>query len=154
VAVAAAVPLWAATIAGGLADALRGAADTVDAPTVEGRTTPFGVLLSLFACASFLSTGGPAAVATILAENPSGANGPGWAATADVIVSGIALALAVGAPLIAASIVIELATALVSRATAPTQIAAMVAPLRTVGILALFALLLGRTTSVLQRAFP
>jgi flagellar biosynthesis protein FliR len=69
-------------------------------------------------------------------------------------VSGIALALALGAPLIAASIVVELATALVSRATAPTQIAAMVAPLRTVGILALFALVLGRTASVLQRAFP
>jgi type III secretory pathway component EscT len=151
VAVAAAVPLWAATMAGGLADALRGAADTVDAPTVEGRATPFGVLLSLFACASFLSTGGPATVATILARSPADAGGFGWATTADGIVSGIALALAVGAPLIGASIVIELATALVSRATAPTQVAAMVAPLRTVGILALFALLLGRTVGMLQR---
>ena len=153
VAVAAAVPLWAATIAGGLADALRGASDTIDAPTVEGRATPFGVLLSLFACAAFLSTGGPAAVATILAEIPAPASF-GWAATADGIVGGIALALAVGAPLIAASIVIELATALVSRATTPTQIAAMVAPLRTVGILALFALVLGRTASAIERAFP
>ncbi|MGH7437782.1 MAG: flagellar biosynthetic protein FliR, partial [Polyangiaceae bacterium] len=117
--------------------------------------TPLGVLLSLFACATFLSTGGPAAVATLLADaGATRVGGSALAATADVIVSGIALALAVGAPLLAASIVIELAAALVSRATAPTQIAAMVAPVRTVGILALFALVLGRVAGALERAFP
>jgi type III secretory pathway component EscT len=154
VAVAAAVPLWAATIAGGLADALRGASEMVDAPTVEGRAPPLGVLLSLFACATFLSTGGPATVARLLADAGAARDGvSAVGATADVIVSGIALALALGGPLIAASIVIELAAALVSRSTAPTQIAAMIAPVRTVGILALFALLLGRIADALGRAF-
>jgi type III secretory pathway component EscT len=51
-AIAAAVPLWlwAATMAGGVADALRGSQETPGAPTVEGRATPLGVLLSLLAC--------------------------------------------------------------------------------------------------------
>ena len=51
-AIAAAVPLWlwAATMAGGGADALRGSQETPGAPTVEGRATPLGVLLSLLAC--------------------------------------------------------------------------------------------------------
>jgi len=49
VALAAAVPLWAATMAGGVADALRGSQETPAVPTVEGRATPLGVPLSLLA---------------------------------------------------------------------------------------------------------
>ena len=45
IAVAAAVPLWAATMAGGVADALRGAQETPSVPTVEGKATPLGVPL-------------------------------------------------------------------------------------------------------------
>ena len=43
VAIAAAVPLWAATMAGGVADALRGSQETPSVPTVEGKATPLGV---------------------------------------------------------------------------------------------------------------
>ncbi len=49
VAISAAVPLWAATMAGGVADALRGSQDTMSAPTVEGRASPLGIPLSLLA---------------------------------------------------------------------------------------------------------
>src|SRR5258706_596238 len=63
IALAAAIPLWAATMAGGVADALRGAQATVTAPTMEGRASPLGVPLSLLACALFLATGGPARIA-------------------------------------------------------------------------------------------
>src|SRR5689334_8936840 len=55
VALAAAIPLWAATMAGGLVDALRGAADGPGLATVEGRASSFGVLLSLFASVVFLA---------------------------------------------------------------------------------------------------
>ncbi len=152
VAVAAAVPLWAATTAGGLADALRGASHVVEMPTVEERSTPLAVLLSLLACATFLSTGGPAAVAVALARAPEGVHS--LEATAEVLVSGIGLAMAIGSPILAASVVIEVAAALVSRATSPTQVAAMVAPLRTMGILAAFALLLDRIGAAWLRALP
>src|SRR6185369_6755428 len=46
VALSAAVPLWAATMAGGAIDALRGSQDMVAIPTVESRATPLGALFS------------------------------------------------------------------------------------------------------------
>jgi flagellar biosynthetic protein FliR len=150
VAIAAAVPLWAATMTGGVADALRGASDGAEVPTVEDRATPLAVLLSLLACVFFFSTGGAAAVAAALAE--PAAKDSVLAATADVLISGISLSVAIASPVIAASIVVEVAAALISRATSPTQVAAMIAPLRTVGILAVFALLLDRMTAVWLRA--
>ena len=67
VAVAAAVPLWAATMAGGVADALRGSEDTSTMPTVEDRASPLGTLFSLIACILFLGLGGPARVVGLLA---------------------------------------------------------------------------------------
>jgi type III secretion protein T len=151
VAVAAAVPLWAATMAGGLVDALRGSSDAVDMPVVEERTTPFAVLFALLAGAFFLSTGGPATVALALAE-PAVAPGV-LKATADALLSGISMSVALGSPLIAASIVIELAASLVNRATSPTQTEAMIAPLRTIGIVTVFALLLDRMTTTWLKAF-
>src|SRR5271163_1825284 len=63
IAIAAAVPLWAATMAGGIADALRGSQDAPSFPLVDGRTTPLAIPLSLLACAIFLHGGGPARVA-------------------------------------------------------------------------------------------
>ncbi len=66
VAVAAAVPLWAATMAGGVADTVRGSSATVDAPTVEGTPSPSGALLSLLASTLFFATGGPARIAAAL----------------------------------------------------------------------------------------
>ena len=57
VAVAAAIPLWAATMAGGMIDALRGASEQVSAPTVEGRATLLGAPLSILASAIFLAGG-------------------------------------------------------------------------------------------------
>ncbi len=150
-AIAAAVPLWAATMAGGIADALRGTADVIDMPTVEERATPLAVLLSLLACALFLASGGPAAIATALATSPL--EGHGLKATADLLVSGIAMSVAIASPMIGASVVIELAAALVNRATSPTQTAAMIAPLRALGIVALFAVLLDRMATAWLRAF-
>jgi flagellar biosynthesis protein FliR len=149
VAIAAAVPLWAATIAGGVADALRGSQEMVTAPT-EGRATPLGVPLSLLACAIFTSTGGPARVAAALAV-PTSAPSPLLAASSD-IVQGIGLAVALGAPLLAASVVVELTGALVARAASPAQVHALLAPLRALGTLAVMALVLERMAAVLALA--
>jgi len=150
VALSAAVPLWAATMAGGVADALRGAQDQPSAPTVEGRATPMGVPLSLLASSIFLATGGPARVVKALALAPVGPH-PLQAAATD-IVSGIAMAVALGGPLLAAAVVVELGAALVARAASPAQVHALLAPLRAIATLAVMAVVLERIATALARA--
>jgi type III secretory pathway component EscT len=150
VAIAAAVPLWAATMAGGVADALRGSRDTPQVPAVEGTPTPLGALLSLLASAIFLGTGGPARVVAALALRPVGAH-PLMAVSED-LVSGIALAVALGGPLLAAAVVIEIAAALVARAASPAQVHALLAPLRALGTLAVLAIVLERLATALGTA--
>jgi type III secretory pathway component EscT len=150
VAIAATVPLWASTMAGGVADALRGAQETTSLPTVEGRVTPLGGLMSLLAAAIFLTTGGPARVAIALALHPVGPH-PVLAA-ADDLVGGITLAVALGGPILAAAIVVEIAAALVARATSPAQVHALLAPMRALGALAVLAVVLDRLALALARA--
>ncbi len=150
IALAAAIPLWAATMAGGLVDALRGASDMTSAPTVEGRATPLGVPLSLLACAIFLGTGGPSRVVGALATREVGAH-PVLAAAND-LVGGIGLAIALGGPLLAAAVVIEIAAALVARAASPAQIHALLAPLRALGVLGVMAIVLERLAAAMTIA--
>jgi type III secretory pathway component EscT len=150
VAIAAAVPLWAATMAGGVADALRGSQETPSVPTVEGRATPLGIPMSLLACAIFLTTGGPARVAIALAIHPTDKHPLLGAATN--IVDGIGLAVALGGPLLAASVVVEIGAALIARAASPAQVHALLAPLRALGTLAVMALVLERVFVVMARA--
>jgi len=149
IAVAAAVPLWAATMAGGVADALRGSQEAPRAPTVEGAATPLGVPLSLLACAIFLATGGPARVVAALALHPVGTHP--LLAAADDIVGGISLAVALGGPLLAAAVVIEIAAALVARAASPAQVHALLAPLRALGTLSVLAIVLERLATALAK---
>jgi len=150
VAIAAAVPLWAATMAGGVADALRGSQETPSAPTVEGPATPMGIALSLLASAMFLATGGPARVVTALATRQSEVH-PLLAAAGD-LANGITLAVALGGPLLAAAVVVEIAGAIVARAASPAQVQALVAPLRALGTLAVTAVVFNRLSVALAKA--
>jgi type III secretory pathway component EscT len=150
VALAAAVPLWAATMAGGLLDALRGSQETVSVSVVEGRATPLGVPLSLLGCAIFLATGGPARVVAALALRRAGSHP--LLAAADDIVGGISLAVALGGPLLASAVVVELAAALVARAASPAQVHALLAPLRALAIMAIVAVVFERLATGLARA--
>jgi type III secretory pathway component EscT len=143
VALSAAIPLWAATMAGGVVDALRGSQDLVTMPTVEGRATPLGVLFSLLAATIFLGLGGPAQVVGALASSPPGL-GDGATRAASDLASGIGIAVAIAAPLLAASIVVEIAGALVARAASPAHVHAFLAPIRSLALLVLTALLLHR----------
>ena len=68
VAIAAAVPLWAATMAGGLVDSLRGAQAELQVSVVEGKSSPLGVPFSILASCIFLATGGPSRIAGALAS--------------------------------------------------------------------------------------
>jgi flagellar biosynthesis protein FliR len=143
VGIAAAVPLWSATMAGGIVDALRGSQEQMDLPTAESRPSPLGALFSLLAATIFLSTGGPARVVGALTAPP-----PDWEngvvrAVAN-LAAGIGIATAIAAPLIAASLVLELAGALVARAASPAHLGAVLGPLRSLVLLALTAILFDR----------
>jgi type III secretory pathway component EscT len=151
VAIAAAVPLWAATVAGGVADALRGSQETPSAPTVEGPATPIGVALSMLASAIFLATGGPARVVAALSQPAAGAAHPVLAAVDD-LVGGITLAVALGGPLLAAAVVIEVAGAIIARAASPAQVQTLIAPLRALATLAVMGVVLQRLAVALAKA--
>lgn len=146
VALAAAVPLWAATMAGGLGDALRGAEDGPGLAVVEGKAGSLGVLLSLLASVIFLGTGGAARVTDALATQPL-PDHPLLAAAHD-LVGGIGIAIALGGPLLASAIVLEVTFALVARAASPAQVHALFAPLRSLGLLAVMAIVLDRMSAL------
>jgi type III secretory pathway component EscT len=151
VALAAAIPLWAATMAGGLVDAVRGAQEGSGLAVVEGsKASPHGVLLSLLASVVFLSTGGPARIAAALATTTLPEH-PLLAAT-HVLTAGIGLAVALAAPVLAAAVVLEIAFALVARAASPSQVHALVAPLRALGLLAIMAIVLERIADLVALA--
>jgi type III secretory pathway component EscT len=147
VAIAAAVPLWAATMAGGVADALRGMSDSTAPPTVEGSATPTGVALSLLACSMFFATGGPARIATALALS-TGDLHPVLRASEDIS-HGISIAVALGGPLLAASVVVEVAGALIARAATPAQLHLLLAPLRALALLGVLAIVFSRMSEAL-----
>jgi hypothetical protein len=137
-------------MAGGVADALRTPQETLSVPTVEGRPTPLGVPLSLLAGSIFLTTGGPARIAEALALHAVG-DDPARAAAIHLR-DGIGLAVAVGGPLLAAQVVLDVAGALVARAAAPAQVHALLAPIRAVGLLAVLGVVLDRVVDVLAVA--
>lgn len=141
VAVATATPLWAMTMAGGLADQLRGAQETLSFPTVEGRTSPLGILFSLAAASLFLASGGPARALLLLTAplEPSIV-----LSVTRTLVQGSALAISVAAPMLCAALVLEVGAALIARAASPAHIDAIVGPLKSLALLAIAALALDR----------
>jgi type III secretory pathway component EscT len=149
VALAAAVPLWAATMAGGVADALRGTSELASVPVVEGRATPLGIPLSLLASTLFLAGGGPARVVEALAAHPPTPD-PLVRAAHDLS-AGVTLAVALGGPLLAASVTVEIAAALAARAASPAQVHLLLAPLRALATLTVMALVFGRIAWALGR---
>lgn len=149
IAIAAAIPLWAATMVGGVIDSLRGANEQLSAPLVEGRPTPLGVVFSLTAGLIFLATGGPARLASALSAPLFDIADPLSRAAHD-LAAGISIAIALAAPLIAASLIIEIAGALIARAASPAQLHALLAPIRSLALLAMTALLFERIASALS----
>jgi flagellar biosynthesis protein FliR len=153
IAVTAAVALWAATMAGGLIDNLRGGQERANLPVVEPGSTPMGAALSVLVGVFFLESGGVARIAEalMLAQAP---DLPVAAAVAQQLVGGIELAFAVAAPLLATALVLEIAGALVSRAASPAFIQPLVTSMKSLVLLGAAALLLDRMAAFLaQRVY-
>jgi len=150
VALAAAAALWAAGMAGGLADNLRGARETQALPIVDSETTPLGALLSILVALIFLESGGAARVVAALALDHELSYGMLWQVAVG-LTHAIELALAIAAPVVAVSIVVELSNVLLARAATPAAVASLLAPLRSIVILVAFALLFERMASLLAQ---
>jgi type III secretory pathway component EscT len=138
--------LWAALMAGGLADNLRAARDTVELPVFEDATTPFGALFGLLVALGFLETGGAARVVSALAEPRLHTS---FAIAAERLAESVGIAVGVAAPLIAGSVLIELSAALVARSASPAYVAPVLAPLRSLGVLFVAWLALDRMVELL-----
>ena len=148
VALSAAGALWAAGMAGGLADNIRGARETQALPIVDEEVSPLGALLSLLVALLFLESGGAARVAAALTQHSDVSYGALWQIAVGLTHS-IELALAVASPVVALSIIVELSNALIARSATPAHVVALLAPLRSVLILVAFALLFERMAGLL-----
>lgn len=148
VALSAAAALWVASMAGGVIDNLRASQEQASVPVVESGTTPSGILLSMLVSMAFLESGGPARVAAALAVSNLPFTAPLTRAAFD-LAHGVELAVAVAAPVVAASIVVEVGGALVARAANPAYVQQLLAPLRSIAILGVAALVLDRIAALL-----
>jgi type III secretory pathway component EscT len=143
VALSAAIVLWAAGMAGDLVDNLRGARQSCGLPTAEPDATHTGALFGLLAALAFLESGGHVRVARALARPELDFYEP-MQRVAQNLAASVELAVAIAAPLVAAALVIEVASALVARAAHPAYMQPVLAPLRSVALLAVLAVVLER----------
>jgi type III secretory pathway component EscT len=156
IALSASIALWTATMTGGLIDNLRGSRDSAALPVIENGSTPSGVLFGLLVAIAFLEMGGPGRVAALVSRSELEFTGPLLRA-AGHLTQGVELAVLVAAPLIAVSVVWEVASSLVTRAASPASVQQLIAPLRSLTLLAVLAVLFERILGVLvtyAKRFP
>jgi flagellar biosynthesis protein FliR len=140
-ALATAALLWAAVMAGGLIDNLRGARENAELPLLDEPGPPFAALFGLLMGLAFLEAGGASKLAAALAEPRLHA---GWAAGAERLSQAMGLAVALAAPLAIGSVLVELGAGLIARAASPAFVLSLLAPLRSLALLVLVWLSLDR----------
>jgi len=148
VALGAAAALWAAAMSGGLIDNLRSSREQVSIPVVDSPATPTGALLGMLVAIAFLQTGGPERIAAAVTEVPPDFTSPLLRAVIDLHAA-IGVAVAAAVPLVVAAIVIEVAAALTVRAASPAYLQPVIAPLRSIALLGVAALVLDRMVELL-----
>jgi type III secretory pathway component EscT len=146
-AIATAVPLWAATSAGGLIGSLYAERDALDVQVVPFRTGPTGVLFSLLSSFLFLASGGAARCAAALGSTTLSGNV--LATSAARIAAGIALSVHMAAPILVSAVFLDTFGALLSRAATPAHIQTAVTPLKTLGLLAVLGVLFERISALM-----
>jgi len=146
VALATAATLWAAVMAGGLLDTLRGARDGVELPVLDEPSSPFGVLFGFVVALGFLEAGGAERLATALGEPRLHTT---FAIAAERLADSVGIAVAVATPLVVGAILLEIGSALVARAANPAYIAPLLAPLRALGVLVVAWIALDRVVELL-----
>jgi type III secretory pathway component EscT len=140
-ALATAALLWAAVMAGGLVDNLRGARESSELPLLDEPGPPFAALFGLLMAIAFLEAGGASRLAAALAEPRLATT---WASGAERLSQAMGLAVALAAPLAIGSVLVELTAGLIARAASPAFVLSLLAPLRSLALLVLAWLSLDR----------
>lgn len=156
VALAASVSLWAATVAGGVTDLVTKAPRTSPGGAALFRSGPFSALLLLAATASFLRFGGAERVAERLAAPDLAASGVLSSAVGD-LAAGIDVGVTIGAPLLVAGLLFDLATLVAARELWTLRAGSTLASLRSLVLLVAAAALMDRmaaSLAVLGRRTP
>lgn len=148
VALVAALSIYVAGMAGGLIDDLRGARESVSLPVLPEQAPPVAVLFALLAAIAFLETGGAARVAAALASPLLEARFS-WPSVVSTFAASVGLAFAIAAPLAVAAVVLEAGSALIARAATPAFIAPVLAPLKSVALLGVLAVVFDRIAELL-----
>jgi type III secretory pathway component EscT len=148
VALLAALSIYIAAMAGGLVDDLRGGRENVTLPALPEQLPPVAALFALLASIAFLETGGASRVARAL-SSPLLSARFSWTAVAQAFAGSVELAFAIAAPLAVTSVLLEAASALIARAASPAFIGPVLAPLKSVAVLAVLALVFERVTELL-----
>ncbi len=150
VAIAASVPLWIVMNVGAYADLLRGSTEPVASPFADTRQTQLSTLFGLLGSAWFLSMGGVSITAGLLLEplppEP-------LLRIVGSLANGVAIATVIAGPLLGASVLLEVATALIAKHASPANIQGLLTPLRNVALLAVLAFGLHEMESVLSSVF-
>jgi type III secretory pathway component EscT len=133
--------LWAAVMAGGWVDNLRGAREHVELPLIDEPGGPFSALFGLLMAIAFLEVGGASRLAAALAEPRAVST---WATAAERLSQSVGLAVALAAPLAVGSVLVELTAGLIARAATPAYVLSLLAPLRSLALLVLVWLSLDR----------
>ncbi len=142
-ALAASISLWAASVAGGIADT------SLSVPRVRLRTPrgpggpPFETLMGLLAAILFLDGGGTTRALSRLADLPAGTTEPLRAAAFD-LAAGIDVGASLAAPLLVVSLVMDMTSMVVARELPSIRSQSFLAPLRTLVVLVATAALLDR----------
>lgn len=145
VALATAATLWAAVMAGGVVDTLRGARDGSELPVLDEPSAPFGVLFGLLVALGFLEAGGAERLTRALGEPRLQGT---FAVAAERLADSVGVAVALAAPLLVGAVLLELGSALVARAASPAYVAPLLAPLRSLGVLGIAWLVLDRVSEL------
>jgi type III secretory pathway component EscT len=148
VALLASLSMYVAAAAGALVDDLRGARESVTLPTLPEPLPPIGVLFALLASIAFLETGGAARVAAALAS-PLLSSRFSWSLVVRAFAGAVELAFAIAAPLAVASVLLEAGSALIARAATPAFVGPVLAPLKSVALLGVLALVFERIAELL-----
>jgi len=143
VAAAASVSLWAAAVAGGVADHVTRAPIASRGRLGLADGAPFSTLLFLAAAGSFLRLGGAERIAARLAAPELDITGPLAKAVND-LAAGVDLGVGIGAPLLVAALVWDIATVIAARELWTVRVESTFAPFRSLVLLVGTAVLLDR----------
>ncbi len=144
IALSSAAMIWASMMAGGVTDDLRGAGQHQSSIMPDAKT-PLAAFLGLFAIIAFLQLGGVQSAMLALANDTR----PVLLRAVSDLVYAIDIAFALVAPPVCVSVVWEVASAMVARAASPAYVQTLLAPLRSLVLLAGLVLVMPRLFEVL-----